>query len=713
VSDIHRLRSVRFGEEFGRLPRVEVQQTLGGRYKLLNELGHGGMAVVWRARDEVLGRSVAVKVLAGRYANDPGSRSRIRDEARAAAALSPHPHIAQVYDFGESADTGGDLLPYVVMELVNGPTLQEKAAVGPLPPRTVFQICGEVASALAAAHADGLVHRDIKPANVMVTPIGAKVVDFGIAAAVGPGDPDAVLLGTPAYLAPERLTGDAVEPATDVYALGVLVYRLLAHVSPWTVDSTTQMLSAHVYIEPTPLPPLSGVPADVVDLVHRCLRKDPAARPTAAESATILTDAADASVREESISFPVPTPYDPAKGTGSNLQPAAGNVPGPRRAQALERLAAAHAKTAAGAAANAELAAGGGAAAHAAAGPGEAGLHGEVAARRAAQVARERADPDAAAADAKRGRSAPGEAPQGKRGSRNGGPASTGPDWPGSGSGLGGNGSVGPASVNSVPSNSVSVGPAAGNSGPTDAGPDRSGPTDAGPGKSGPGGVTPAAGPSSNDARNIRDAKRQPSVPPNSRKRKRGLLIAGGGLAAVVVAVLLLWLFAPVDVDGGQDSAKGPAPTTTARVPAGATNGPGATANRQPGPGPTDGGAAQPGTTPLPPTAQNSAGPSVGLPEGTNPSSSASGSSATSAPGSSAPASGTKTLSSAAGTVQARCTGGKALLTSWRAIDPYTVERVNAGPVLAATIVFKHPGSRMRMTVTCVAGVPTAVVLPL
>src|SRR5919112_192084 len=202
----------------GRLPRVEVQQTLGGRYKLLNELGSGGMAVVWKARDEVLGRMVAVKVLAARYAGDEQSRARIRDEARAAATLS-HPNIAQVYDFGESDDDGA-CLPYVVMELINGPTLAQRVSQGPIPPRSVFRICSEVAAALAAAHAHGLVHRDIKPANVMVAPAGTKVVDFGIAAAAGPGEPEDVVLGTPAYLAPERLTGDAVQPATDVYALG-------------------------------------------------------------------------------------------------------------------------------------------------------------------------------------------------------------------------------------------------------------------------------------------------------------------------------------------------------------------------------------------------------------------------------------------------------------------------------------------------------------
>src|SRR3954447_15666767 len=114
----------------GQTATVEVRQTLGDRYKLLDELGSGGMAVVWRARDEVLGRPVAIKLLAGRYAGDPQSRARIRDEARAAATLS-HPNIAQVYDYGE-AETDGTHLPYVVMELVNGPTLQQRVAAGPL-----------------------------------------------------------------------------------------------------------------------------------------------------------------------------------------------------------------------------------------------------------------------------------------------------------------------------------------------------------------------------------------------------------------------------------------------------------------------------------------------------------------------------------------------------------------------------------------------------
>jgi hypothetical protein len=305
----------------GTLSGVTVKLVLGGRYELLDQLGSGGMAVVWRARDEVLGRFVAVKVLAGPHVDDVISRRRIRDEARAAAALS-HPNIAQVYDFGES-HTDGTCTPYVVMELVVGCTLAERMAAGPVAPTEAFRICAEVAAGLAAAHADGLVHRDIKPANVMVTPAGAKVVDFGIAAAVG-GDrqaPEGELFGTPAYLAPERLLGDTVEPASDVYALGLLLYRLLTGHSPWDVDTTTKMLAAHVYVEPEPLPQLPQVPDYVVSLVNRCLLKDLTLRPTARDVAAVLGRAADA----RPVGVPPATPA-PAGAIPAPRRPAAGPV---------------------------------------------------------------------------------------------------------------------------------------------------------------------------------------------------------------------------------------------------------------------------------------------------------------------------------------------------------------------------------------------------
>ncbi|GAA2590351.1 hypothetical protein GCM10010435_81250 [Winogradskya consettensis] len=273
---------------------------LGGRYRLISKVGAGGMAVVWQAHDDVLARTVAVKLLAAHHIGDPQSRSRIRHEARAAAALS-HPNIAQVHDYGE-ADVAGEIVPYVVMELVRGGTLHQRLNEGPVLPRYAMSVCAEIAAALAAAHVEGLVHRDIKPANVMLSPTGAKVVDFGIAAAIQPsqaGAEDFEVLGTPAYLAPERLLYNAVEPASDVYALGVLLYRLLAGHSPWTSETTTQMLTAHIYVDPFPLLPMFQVPDFVTALCNRCLDKDPAERPSAREVAALLAHGATKTVRDD------------------------------------------------------------------------------------------------------------------------------------------------------------------------------------------------------------------------------------------------------------------------------------------------------------------------------------------------------------------------------------------------------------------------------
>jgi serine/threonine-protein kinase len=177
-----------------------------------------------------------------------------------------------------------------------------------------LRICAEVASALAAAHARGLVHRDVKPSNIMLTPSGAKVVDFGLAAVAGQAelDDDGELHGTPAYLAPERLTGGEVIPASDVYALGLLLHRALTNHLPWQAETTTQMLNAHVYVEPAPLPPTSGVLPEVNRLCDRCLSKDPADRPSAAEVAAALADAAGIVLMpQDDHSDPaLPTPRD-------------------------------------------------------------------------------------------------------------------------------------------------------------------------------------------------------------------------------------------------------------------------------------------------------------------------------------------------------------------------------------------------------------------
>ncbi|MFB9836121.1 serine/threonine-protein kinase, partial [Actinoallomurus acaciae] len=179
-----------------------MDSLLAGRYRLRRRIGTGGMASVWLARDEVLIRPVAVKLIDPELARDQEFRDRFREEARAAAALS-HPNIVTVHDYGESDGT-----PYIVMELLTGGTLD---ACYPVP--DVERVVGEIASALAAAHAARIVHRDIKPTNVFLTSSGVKVLDFGIA--------DDEHMGTPAYLPPEH----DLSPSADVYALGVVWFE--------------------------------------------------------------------------------------------------------------------------------------------------------------------------------------------------------------------------------------------------------------------------------------------------------------------------------------------------------------------------------------------------------------------------------------------------------------------------------------------------------
>ncbi|MGS2613120.1 protein kinase domain-containing protein [Micromonospora sp. LZ34] len=289
---------------------MQRDQLLAGRYRLGERLGEGGMSVVHRAHDEVLERDVAVKVLAG---SDAVARRRIQAEAKAAARIS-HPNVTNVYDYGESS-LAGERVPFVVMELLTGRTLEQRLAAGPLPPRAGLRVCAEVAAALAAAHALGLVHRDVKPGNVMLTPTGAKVLDFGIAAIAGAPEIDfeGRLLGTPAYLAPERLDAGEVLPASDVYALGLLLHRVLVGRLPWQSATHTGTLRAHAYAEPGPLPEVAGVSAEVGRLYRRCVAKDPLDRPAAAEVARVLAAAV--------VRMAEPDPVPPARPAAE--QPAA------------------------------------------------------------------------------------------------------------------------------------------------------------------------------------------------------------------------------------------------------------------------------------------------------------------------------------------------------------------------------------------------------
>ncbi len=280
------------GRVWGRLADMTPLSTglpLDERYLLIEQLGTGGMSVVWRGFDDVLGRPVAVKVLSPPTAADPAFRAAIRKEARAAARLS-HPNITQVYDYGETTLPGGPTVSYVVMELLSGQTLGQRLVDGALPWREALDIAAQVAGALAAAHRRGIVHRDIAPANVMLTAGGVKVVDFGIAAlAGGRGDPDGGgLLGTPAYVAPERLDDAPAAPAADVYALGALLYELLAGATPIAAKTWPALVDA--YRDGFAIPPLTvpGLPPQVPTLILRCLDPDPAERPGTAELARAL-----------------------------------------------------------------------------------------------------------------------------------------------------------------------------------------------------------------------------------------------------------------------------------------------------------------------------------------------------------------------------------------------------------------------------------------
>jgi eukaryotic-like serine/threonine-protein kinase len=264
-------------------------QRLAERYVLVELIGSGGMSHVWHALDEVLGRPVALKTLDAALHAEPALCTAIRREARAAASIA-HPNVTQVFDFGEERLPDGGAAPYLVMELLVGQNLAARLRSGPLPWQEAVAVCAGVASALSAAHRLGVVHRDIKPANVVLTDSGAKVVDFGIAAVTaGPdGDGEAPRAGTPAYVAPEVLTGGTGTSGSDVYALGALLYTALTGTAPFAVTTWAEATLAHVRgALPAPIM-LPDLPHEIRELCARCLSATPWTRPTSEEAAEVL-----------------------------------------------------------------------------------------------------------------------------------------------------------------------------------------------------------------------------------------------------------------------------------------------------------------------------------------------------------------------------------------------------------------------------------------
>ena len=260
-----------------------------GPYEIVAPLGAGGMGEVYRARDERIGRDVAIKVLPAEFASDPDRLRRFEQEARAAGQLN-HPNILAVYDVGSHEGS-----PYLVSELLEGQSLRERLEGGPLAPRKVIELAVQVCSGLAAAHERGIVHRDLKPENLFITGDGhVKILDFGVAKLIHPeakADPYAkttasgptteagTVLGTAAYMSPEQVRGQAVDHRSDIFSLGVVLYEMLSGTKAFHRDSAVETMNAVLKEEPAELTTLDPkVPASLARVVQHCLEKQPADR---------------------------------------------------------------------------------------------------------------------------------------------------------------------------------------------------------------------------------------------------------------------------------------------------------------------------------------------------------------------------------------------------------------------------------------------------
>ncbi|MEM6285488.1 MAG: protein kinase, partial [Chloroflexota bacterium] len=304
-----------------------------GQFTILEEVGRGGMATVYRATQQSINRDVAVKVLPQQFLHDPGFFERFKREVDVVAHLE-HPHIVPIFDYGES-----DGMPYIAMRYLAGGTLRSLIAEGQPPLRNLILPMQQVASALDHAHLQGIIHRDLKPGNVLLDASGnAYLTDFGIARVLNSDLTGSAIIGTPAYMSPEQARGDVLDARADVYSLGVVLFELITGQEPFQAETPIAMILKHLHERVPNLSDIrTDVPADVDKVIAKATEKSPADRYSSAGAlAEAFTKAVEGTASTVSIAdgsgTPAttgPAPQENAGETEPELPPTPRYIPKP------------------------------------------------------------------------------------------------------------------------------------------------------------------------------------------------------------------------------------------------------------------------------------------------------------------------------------------------------------------------------------------------